>query len=63
MNINRIPDVRPGTPDTPVAVKRCGNVTEVRYSVHGPPAIAIEKLNADMYVDKRTGELKMRIKG
>lgn len=58
MNINRIPDVRPGTPDTPVTVKRCGNVTEVRYSVHGPPAIAIEKLNADMYVDKRTGELK-----
>lgn len=58
MNINRIPDVRPGTPDTPVAVKRCGNVTEVRYSVHGPPAIALEKLNADMYVDKRTGELK-----
>lgn len=58
MKINRIPDVRPGTPDTPVTVKRCGNVTEVRYSVHGPPAIAIEKLNADMYVDKRTGELK-----
>lgn len=58
MNINRISNVRPGHPGTPVTVKRCGNVTEIRYAVHGPPEIAIEKLNADMYVDKRTGEVK-----
>lgn len=50
--------MRPGHPGTPVTVKRCGNVTEIRYAVHGPPEIAIEKLNADMYVDKRTGEVK-----
>lgn len=58
MNINRISDVRPGHPSTPVTVKRCGNITEIRYAVHGPPEIAIEKLNTDMYVDKRTGEVK-----
>lgn len=58
MNINRIANVRPGHPSTPVTVKRCGNITEVCYAVHGPPEIAIEKLNADIYVDKRTGEMK-----
>lgn len=50
--------MRPGHPNTPVTVKLCGNITEIRYAVHGPPEIAIEKLNADMYVDKRTGEVK-----
>ena len=54
----QISDVRPGHPNTPVTVKRCGNITEIRYAVHGPPEIAIEKLNTDMYVDKRTGEVK-----
>lgn len=58
MNINRISNMRPGHPSTPVTVKRCGNITEIRYAVHGPPEIAIEKLNADLYVDKRTGEVK-----
>lgn len=58
MKIDRISDVRPGHPSTPVTVKRCGNITEIRYAVHGPPEIAIEKLNADLYVDKRTGEVK-----
>lgn len=58
MNINRIPDIRPETPDTPVTVKRCGNVVEVRYIVGSTPAIAIEKLSADLYADKRTGEVK-----
>lgn len=58
MNIDRISNVRPGHPNTPVTVKRCGNITEIRYAVHGPPEIAIEKLNADLYVDKRTGEVK-----
>lgn len=58
MNINRISNVRPGHPSTPVTVKRCGNITEIRYAVHGPPTITIEKLNADLYVDKHTGEVK-----
>lgn len=58
MNINRIPDIHPEAPDTPVTVKCCGNITEIRYSVHGPPEIAIEKINSDLYVDKRTGEVK-----
>ena len=58
MNINRISDVRPGTPSTLVTVKRCGNITEIRYAAHGPPEIAIEKINSDLYVDKRTGEVK-----
>lgn len=57
MNINRISNVRPG-PSTPVTVKRCGNITEIRYAVHGPPTITIEKINADLYADKRTGEVK-----
>lgn len=58
MNINRIDDVRPCSPDTGVTVKKCGNVIEVRYSAQGPPEIVIEKLSADLYVDKRTGEVK-----
>lgn len=58
MKINRIKDIRPGTPNTPVTVKLCGNITEIRYAVHGPPEISIEKLTADLYVDKRTGEVK-----
>ena len=58
MKINRISDIHPGTPDTPVTIKRCGNITEIRYSVHGPPTIVIEKLTADLYTDKRTGEVK-----
>lgn len=57
MKIDRISNVRPG-PNTPVTVKRCGNITEIRYAVHGPPAIAIEKLSANLYADKRTGEVK-----
>lgn len=58
MNINRIPDIRPETPDAPVTVKRCGNVVEVRYMAGSSPAIIIEKLSADLYADKRTGEVK-----
>jgi len=58
MNIIRIPNERPGSPDTPVTVKRCGNVIEVRYAILGPPEITIEKLNADEYTDLRTGEVK-----
>lgn len=57
MKINRISNVRP-EPSTPVTVKRCGNITEIRYAVLGPPTIAIKKINADLYADKRTGEVK-----
>ena len=58
MNINRIHDIRPESPDTPVTVKHCGNVVEVRYMAGNTPTITIEKLSADLYADKRTGEVK-----
>lgn len=58
MNINRISNVRPESPDTPVQIKRCGNITEIRYIAGRQPAIPFEKLNADLYVDKQTGEVK-----
>ena len=41
-----------------MTVKRCGNVVDVRYMAGHAPAITIEKLNADLYTDKRTGEVK-----
>lgn len=46
------------TLDTPVRVKSCGNITEIRYVFNSPHEIPIEKLNADYYLDKRTGEVK-----
>lgn len=58
MNINRIDNVRPSTPDTFVTVKQCGNIIEVRYMRYKPVGCPIEKLNSDCYVDKRTGEIK-----
>ncbi len=57
MQIQRIDNQRPA-PKAPVTVKLCGNVVEVRHSVHGPPEIVIEKLDADTYIDTRTGEVK-----
>lgn len=57
MNIDRIPDVRPNTPEAQVTVKLCGNVIEIRF-MHSIPTAVIEKVNADLYVDKRTGEVK-----
>lgn len=57
MNINRIKNVHPGG-DAPVTVKRCGNVIEIRYIAGRQPTITFEKLNADYYVDKETGEIK-----
>jgi hypothetical protein len=57
MHVKRIDNERPALP-APVTVKLCGNVIEVRHSVHGPPEITIEKLDADSYVDLRTGEVK-----
>lgn len=57
MRIQRIENERP-TPKAPVTVKVCGNVIEVRHSGQGAPEITIEKLSADEYLDKRTGEIK-----
>ena len=58
MNINRISNVRPENPEAPVRVKRCGNITEIRYIAGRQPAIPFEKLSADYYVDKQTGEVR-----
>lgn len=41
-----------------MTVKRCGNVVEVRYMAGNTPAITIERLSADLYADKRSGEVK-----
>lgn len=57
MQIQRIDNRRPA-PKAPVTVKLCGNVIEIRHSVQGPPEITIEKLDADNYIDLRTGEVK-----
>lgn len=57
MVVKRIENQRPA-PAAPVTVKLCGNVIEVRYAAHGSPEITIEKLNADEYIDLRTGEVK-----
>ncbi len=58
MQIQRIKNQRPA-PKAPVTVKVCGNVIEVRHSVHGPPEITIQKLNADEYIDLRTGVVEL----
>lgn len=39
-------------------MKRCGNVTEIRYMAGRPPEIMIEKLTAELYMDKLTGEVR-----
>lgn len=57
MITKKIADERP-KPGQKVTVKTAGNVIEVRYAVNGPPEIAIEKISADLYMDKRTGEVK-----
>lgn len=57
MKIQKIQNERPAL-NAPVTVKRAGNVIEVRYALNGTPEITIEKLTADQYVDKRTGEVK-----
>lgn len=57
MQVKQIDNERPAS-KAPVVVKLCGNVIEVRHSVYGPPEITIQKLDADSYVDLRTGEVK-----
>ena len=58
MQTQRIENLRPA-PKATVTVKLCGNVIEVRHSVHGPPEITIQKLNADEYIDLRTGVVEL----
>lgn len=41
-----------------VTLKSAGNVLELRRALHPPPEMTITKLNADQYVDNRTGEVK-----
>lgn len=57
MNIDRIPDVRPDTPEAQVTVKQSGNIVEIRY-MRSVPVAVIEKVSAELYVDKRTGKVK-----
>lgn len=56
MDITRIPDVRPETPDTEVTLKVAGNVSEIRW-VRSPPGVPIRKLDKEHYLDLRTGEV------
>lgn len=58
MNINRKEEHERPRPRDGVTVKECGNLIEVRYSVNAPPETVIQKLTADLYLDKRTGEVK-----
>ncbi len=48
----------PPSPTETVTLKSAGNVLELRHSLHPPPETAITKLNAEQYVDNRTGEVK-----
>lgn len=57
MEVKKIADERP-KPWNTVTVKTAGNVIEVRYAVHGPPEMTIQKLNADEYLDFRTGAVE-----
>ncbi len=45
-------------PREPVTVKVCGNVLEIRYMKNFPSGGTIQKLDADHYIDLRTGEMK-----
>lgn len=58
MKVKRIADQEPPGAEATVTLTVSGNVLEVRHCLRLPPGIAIEKLNADQYVDKRTGEVK-----
>ncbi len=58
MEIQRIDNQRP-TPKASVTVKVCGNVIEIRHSFSGSPKITIQKLNADEYLDFRTGSVEV----
>lgn len=56
MIVKKIPDERPKTADTPVAVKIAGNTAEVRYCQF-PGGVPVQKIDKDHGVDLRTGEL------
>lgn len=59
MNINRKKEIEhPAiSPSTPVTVKMCGNITEIRY-MQNAPSPAIQKLDKDYYLNLRTGEVR-----
>lgn len=56
MTVEKIPDIRPESPETPVTVKVCGNVIEVRYMRY-TPAVPIRKIDQEHGLDLRTGEV------
>lgn len=55
MEVTRIKDIEPDTPDTPVTLKICGNVHEIRFT-RSPAVCPIKKVSKDWGVDLRTGE-------
>lgn len=55
MKVERIPNERPKTADTPVRVKIAGNTLEVRYS-RFPGGVPVQRISKDYGVDLRTGE-------
>ena len=57
MDITKIPDVRPETPDTEVTLKVAGNVSEIRW-VRSPSGVPVRKLDKEHYLDLRTGEVR-----
>lgn len=58
MGIKKVANQRPETASAPVTLTVAGNVMEVRYMRAMRGGCAIEKLNADYYLEKRTGEVK-----
>lgn len=49
--------MHPDSPDSLVELKRCGNIYEIRF-MRVTPSITIQKLDADHFVDLKTGEVK-----
>ena len=54
MAVTRIEDVEPKSPSTPVQLKICGNLMEVRFS-RSPSVCPIKKISKNWGVDLRTG--------
>ena len=58
MQVKRMADQGPPGTEATVTLTVSGNVLEVRHCLRLPPGMPIEKISADQYVDKRTGEVK-----
>lgn len=54
MKISRIDNVEPETPDTPVTMKVCGDIYEIRH-MRSPTSCPIKKVSKDWGVDVRSG--------